>query len=225
MDQKLKTVLIALDLTREVLNQARKINAQLVVTHHPLIFEPVKSILMPSLLCEVINAKISVICAHTNLDVAEQGVSFNLAVALGLQSIEILPNSDNFGRIGFLSHGLSCDQFLKFVSNKLGAVVKATKFSGLISRVAVVSGAGGSFLKAALKSKTHAFVTGECKHSDFVDALNENVCLVAAGHFETENLICEVLQNRLAKVFGEVKFCIADNCKPVHSFCGDLKWL
>ena len=120
---------------------------------------------------------------------------------------------------------MNCEKFLELVSCKLGTVVKATKFGGLIEKVAVVSGAGGSFLNAAAAFGAQAFVTGECKHSDFVEACCKNLCLVAAGHFETENLICEVLAGQLSTQFTDVNFFVAQNCRPAHYFTGDLKWL
>ncbi len=216
--------LIALDLTQDVLNKARELNVQLILTHHPVLFKQVKSILKNSILFSLVQSEINVISAHTNLDVALKGVSFCLAETLGLKKIEILKNTDDFGRIGFLNKPLSYVDFLKLVSEKLDTVVKAVKINKPIEKVAVVSGSGSFAFKEAINYGADAFVTGECKHHDFVEAFNLNFGLVEAGHYETENLICSSLKQHLEKAFQTVNFYIAES-KPAYSFFGDSKWL
>lgn len=218
-------VLLALDLNREVLMQAISLKVQVVVAHHPLIFKPVKVVKTTDLLFDVVKSGISVIAMHTNLDCAKEGVSFCLATALGLQQIEVLPGSENFGRLGVLKNKLAYNNFLSLVSKKLGAVVKATRFDGFVQKVAVVSGAGGFALKAAMQNQADAFVTGECRHSDFVEAFNCGFALVAAGHFETEIVFCGPLKKQLEQEFSSVSFFCEKGLKPASCFYGDLKWL
>ena len=93
---KVDKVLLSLDLTSEVLEEANQLGVQLVITHHPVIFDPVKSILSDDLLYMVIKSNISVISAHTNLDIAENGVNFHLAKALGIKETKAL-SEVNFG--------------------------------------------------------------------------------------------------------------------------------
>lgn len=229
LNSRVETVLIALDLTRQVLQQAKTLKAQAIVTHHPIIFKPVKLILADDLLFEVVNSGVNVIAMHTNLDCAKKGVSFCLAKALKLKNIEILVGSDNFGRVGVLENKLHYDKFLELVSNRLNSVVKATKIDGFVEKVAVVSGAGGFALKAAICGGVDALVTGECRHSDFVEASNKYFGLVAAGHFETEVVFCEPLKKQLEQAFGSVNFFVADSFAPAGCFYGKLeggsKWL
>lgn len=87
---KLDKVLLSLDLTSEVLEEANQLGVQLVITHHPVIFDPVKSILSDDLLYRVIKSNISVISTHTNLDIAENGVNFHLARTLGIKETKAL---------------------------------------------------------------------------------------------------------------------------------------
>lgn len=224
-DCTVEKVLIALDLTRSVLQQAKKLNVDLIITHHPIIFKPVKSIKSTSLLFDVVNSKINVVAMHTNLDLAQSGVSFCLAEFLKLKNIQILNGSDGFGRVGFLQNKLSCSNFLNFVSKKLNTVVKATKMEGFVQKVAVVSGAGGFAVKPAILNGADVLVTGECRHSDFVDALNANFFLVCAGHFATEVVFVKPLKEKLEKAFGLIKFFVAQEVAPASFFYGDLKWL
>ncbi len=222
---EVEIVLIALDLNSDVLNEARRLGANLIITHHPIVFHPVKRILQTDFLYSVVDSKISVISAHTNLDIAPEGVGFCLATALNLQNIEVLEDSDGCGRVGSLNSSCSCEQFLGYVSKKLNAVLRAVVADVLIEKVAVVPGSGGFALKAALNAKVDALVVGECRHSDFVEAFNKGFCLVAAGHFETENFVCGFLAQKLSQRFTGCKFVASTRPNASRCFFGDLKWL
>lgn len=222
---EVEVVLVALDLNSDVLNEAKELGAGLIITHHPIIFHPVKRILKTDFLYSVVESKISVISAHTNLDIASEGVGFCLATALSLKNIEVLEGSDGCGRVGSLGSSCSCEQFLENVSKKLNAVLKAVVVDVPIRKVAVVPGSGGFALNAAINARVDALVVGECRHSDFVEAFNEGFCLVAAGHFETENLVCSFLKQKLSQRFAGVKFVVSSRPNSSRCFFGDLKWL
>lgn len=220
-----KNVLIALDLTSDILNQAKKIDAELIITHHPIIFKPLKHIYSDDLIAQVVSSGISVICAHTNLDKAAFGVNDVLAEVLELSDVKVLENSSEYGRIGRLSRPLSCDSFIKHVSNKLNAAIKATRFDGYVETVAVLGGAGEFAWHYAKKAGADAFVTGESKHHILIEAKQNNFCFVDAGHFETEVLVCNTLKNKLQDKFeNKVNFVVADQENPVCFCCGDNIW-
>ena len=225
LNSRVETVLIALDLSRKVLQQALELKVDLILTHHPIIFKPVKSIKTSDFLCDVVCSKINVIAVHTNLDSAKNGVTCCLAKTLNLQKIEILKGSDNFGRVGFLEKRLPYEEFLRVVSIKLGSVLKATKFDGFVHKVAVVAGSGGFALNSAICGGVDVFLTGECRHSDFIEACNHNFALVVAGHFETEIIFKESLKKQLEMEFKSVRFVVADEHVPAGSFSGNFKWL
>lgn len=220
---KVSRVLLALDLTREVLQHAIRLKANVVVVHHPIIFKPIKTLKTTDLLFDVVQERLNVVAMHTNLDCAPKGVSFCLAEALELQQIEVLPGSENFGRVGVLKSKLTQAQFLDHVSKKLKTVVKATNVEGPVQKVAVVSGAGGFALEAAMSSGVDVLVTGECKHSDFVKAFNCGFGLVAAGHFETEIVFCRPLKEQLERRFGSVSFFCETGERPASCFHNGLK--
>lgn len=225
VDNSVKNVLIALDLTSDVLNQAQKIDAELIITHHPVIFKPLKRIFSDDLIAQVVSSEISVICAHTNLDKAACGVNDALAEILELNDVKILENSSGYGRIGCLNKSLSCDSFIRYVSKKLNTLVKATCFNGCVETVAVLGGAGEFAWDDAKKSGADAFVTGESKHHILIEAKRNNFCFVDAGHFETEVLVCNALKNKLQHRFKDkVNFFVADQENPVCFCCGDNIW-
>ena len=225
MASKVENVLISLDLTQSVLNQAKQMGADLIVTHHPVIFEPLKKIGFGDLVGEVIASKMSVICAHTNLDKAIGGVNDCLARALELKKVEIFDNSSDYGRIGCLSEKLDCESFVEYVSQKLKIPVKATNCCGYVKNVAVLGGAGEFAWKEALAAGADAFVTGESKHHILLDAVAADFCFVDAGHFGTERVVCDGLRDVLKNKFkNEVNFVVASQKNPVFYCCGEKIW-
>ena len=206
MEKEVEKILVCLDLSTDVLNQAKNEKIDLIVSHHPVIFKNVKQILEKDLIYDVVKSEISVICAHTNLDIAKDGVSNCLAESLDLFEIEILKDSENFGRIGKLKEELSCDEFIKKVSKNLKTTIKAVRTTKKIKKVAVVSGAGENFLELAIKNCADAFVTGESRHHILIEAREKNFCLIDAGHFATEKIVCEKLKKILQREFKNCSF-------------------
>ena len=222
---KVLNVVVSLDLTKNVLKKAKEKKAELIVTHHPVIFNPLKKVLKTDLIYELIDSKISVICAHTNLDKAEFGVSYLLAKELKLLDVEILKDTMNFGRVGNLKQPLSFLEFVKFVSNCLKTPVKAVKTSKKIKRVAVVSGSGYFALKAAEKN-ADALVTGESKHNILLKAKEKDFCFVDASHFATENIFVKHLVLMLNKKFNSfgVNFFESFQQNPCCFVNGEQIW-
>ena len=222
---EVKNVVVSLDLTKDVLKKAKEKKAELIITHHPIIFSPLKKILKTDLIYEIVDSKISVICAHTNLDKAKLGVSYLLAKKLKLLNIEILKDTMNFGRVGDLEKPLGFLEFLQFVSCCLKTPVKAVKTSKKIKRIAVVSGSGYFALKAAEKN-ADALVTGESKHDVLLKAFEDNFCFVDASHFATENVFVKPLVLMLNKKFNSfgVNFFESFQKSPCCFVNGDKIW-
>ena len=198
-------VLVCLDATRRAIEKAAELGCELIVTHHPIIFRPIKGIPAQSAVYDLIRGGMSVICAHTNLDAAAQGVNLRLAEALGLEDIHIIENMEmGFG--GVLSEPLDRSDFVKYVGDKLGTVCRASVCDRPIRRVAVIGGAAGDMAQEAFALGYDAFVTGEVKHHEFIAAAEYGCCVVAAGHYETEDVVTEPLRDMLAAQFGGVEF-------------------
>ena len=218
LNKSIKGVLIALDPTEEVLAEAQEIGADCIITHHPLIFHPLKAIYtdqpMGRFLRQALNNDISVIGCHTNLDQAVGGVSDVLAGSLGIENSRPLaparigtdgPEFIGFGRIGRLSEPLHAKAFGELVCTLLNLPVLrvAGKLPEKITTVAVCGGSGSELAEAALSGGAQVYITGEVKHSTARWAEAAGFCVIDAGHFATENQVVgslvEVLQDVLVE--------------------------
>lgn len=188
-------VLCALDITPATVAEAETAGCNVIVSHHPVIFRPVKALSQHDVPALLLRAGISAICLHTNLDRAAGGVNDVLAERLGLLNIE--PFADGIGRVGLLPRPMRPDELAAHTAQTLGAPVKYAAAEKSIVRVAVVSGSGGSYAKEAAGTGADCLVTGEAGHHDALDALAAGISVVAATHFATETLIAGVLAQRL----------------------------
>ncbi len=206
--------LIALDLTPDVVTEAVRCRASIVITHHPLLFHPLRSItaddLTGSMALHLAEAGIALYSAHTNLDAVAGGVSFSLAARLGIAAPRFLrPNPDGIsglGAIGSLAEALTLRDFLHQVAEQLQA--PALRFAGhdaqLVRTVAVCGGAGASLTAQALAAGAEVFVTSDISYHRFFEVMRPDgtyaMSLVDAGHYETEQhteaLLCSALQKR-----------------------------
>lgn len=222
-DAEVKKVLIALDITEKVVNEAVNIGADVIVAHHPVMncaWHPVQQIRSDDaqgrILITMIRNGISAICMHTNLDAAEGGVNDTLAEKLGLSGLELL-NEEKIGRIGTLKSQLPLVDFVRFV-------VKSLRCNGLryidagkpVHRVAVGGGACSGYISQAIAAGCDTFVTSDLKYNDFLDTAGIN--LVDAGHFPTENVVTPVVAAYLRKMFPEltVVHSTAHDCEVIQ---------
>lgn len=229
-DRKVTRVLVALDITGEVAEEAARLGAELIVAHHPVIFNPVKSVtdetLAGKVLLNLAENKIAAICAHTNLDAAHGGVNGCLARALELSEIGQLCQAGvdeqgrpyGIGRTGTVHRpGLSAGEYAAFVKEKLGsACVRFADGGKPVQKVAVGGGACGSMLEDALAQGCDTFVTADLKYNQFLDAKALGLNLLDAGHFPTENVVCAPLARRLTKAFPEVEVRLSEVHREVY---------
>ena len=212
-------VLLALDITDRVVEEAKMLSAQLIVSHHPLIFTPVKRMtldpndLVGRKLWHLARQNTAAICCHTNLDAVEGGVNSALAQRLGLTGISqlALEGTDGqgrpygIGRVGTLPRKMELDAFLSLVDTRLHPnALRYVNGGKPICRVAVGGGACGSMLEDAIRAGCDAFVTSDLKYNHFLDAKELGITLVDAGHFPTENVVMPVLQSWLREGFPEL---------------------
>ena len=219
-DATVTNVLIALDITSEVVQEAKRIGAELIVSHHPVIFQPMKRLMVDSVPYQLAANGMSAICAHTNLDLANGGVNDCLADTLGVQPAEILWVDDlPEGIIGELKEEFSPQAFAEWVKTKLQARgVTYTEGARVIRRVAMCGGAGAEVLFAAIASGADAFVTGESKHHLLLAAQDAGITFVTAGHYATEQVVLRPLCKRLQTEFPAVHFAVSTTeCDPVRA--------
>lgn len=212
--------LVCLDITMDVVNEAKRKDINLIISHHPIIFNPIKSITKQNnpVVYELIKHEISAIAAHTNLDLVNGGVNDVLFDKLELSDKAPLgPTSPvdelSLGRIGVLKSYMLPEDFAIYVKQKLKA--KSIKFNAgnrRIKVVAICGGSGGSIMDIVKESKADAYVTGDIKHDVFVRAQNENFTLIDAGHFTTEVSIVGEITKNLNEHFEEDLFMVARTC-------------
>lgn len=202
-------ILTTLDVTQDVVDEAIAQGCNLIVAHHPLIFRKLSRISpdtsVGSILYKVIKNDLSILAVHTNLDAAQDGVSFVLADRLNLSQQEFLTHHDEekrhgFGVVGYLTEPLSRASFLDYVCTKLGTTaVRHAGGSDLIHRVAVCGGSGISLAGDAVLKQADAFITADIKYHEFFD--HPGLLKVDAGHYETEIHIAEHITRRLSDHF------------------------
>lgn len=204
---------ICLDVTSSVVEFAKQNGANLIISHHPVIYNPLKSVTAENnRVFDCLKNGISVISMHTNMDVAEKGVNDTLATVLGIKNITKIDDGEGFVfRMGKLKEPMSAEGFAKFVKSKLGGVIRYVDSGKNISTVAVLGGSGGDFWPIAKQNGADALVTADVKHSYFIDALENGFTLFDAGHFHTENVIVKSLLIRLQKEVPEVQFFAYDS--------------
>lgn len=223
-------ILVALDITEPVIEEAINCGAQLIVAHHPVIWGGAKSVTDQTptgrKLLLMVEHGVAGICAHTNLDAVEGGVNDELALRLGLADIGQLHQDgvDNqgrpygIGRIGTVPTQSLYD-FALTVKQLLDANgIRLVDGGKPVHTVAVGGGACGSMLQDAIAQGCDTFVTSDVKYDGFLDAKALGINLIDAGHYPTENVVCPVLQNWLQEAFPEVDVMISRCHKEVLSY-------
>lgn len=229
LDRHVDKILIALDPFAEVCQEAVEWGAQLLLTHHILIWRPGfltdqdeqgRNVLL------LIENGISHINAHTNLDLAPGGVNDVLADVLGLENTEVLnpAGTDNCGRpFGLLRIGTVGEQplsvFLASVKEKLGCPgLRYVDGGNPVHRVAVGGGSCGGELYEAAKAGCDTFVTADVKYNQFWDAQNLRLSIIDAGHFYTENPVCTYLAEKISDAFPEISVKISQKHRDCMKF-------
>lgn len=211
--------LICLDITLPAIRQAQENGAQLIISHHPVIFHPLKNVLAGSPAYALIEAGIAAICAHTNLDLARGGVNDCLAKAIGLQDIRPLEEGvpESLGRVGELPAPLSAEAFAAHVRERLhpaGGVRFAD--GGRPTRRVAVCGGAGSDLWEGLPAGVDALLSSEFRHHEFLACQAAGITAVDAGHFGTERVVLGPLCARLTALAPQVRFILAQDEGPVR---------
>ncbi len=202
-------VLVALDITDEVIGEARDVGAELIVSHHPLFFDGLKAVTDGSgpgkKVVALLQSGISAICMHTNLDAAAGGVNDALCDALGLHDTGILTEGDGLSRVGELEEPMEFNVFLPFVCEALHAAGARYHYARRrVSRVGVCGGSGGGDLALAAADGCDTFLTGDVKHHQFLEAKELGVNLIDAGHFPTENVVVPAVRAAISQRFPEL---------------------
>ncbi len=228
-----KKALLALDITDDVIAEAVELRAQLILSHHPLIFTPLRHATTDDPAGRKVLALarygISAICMHTNLDIAAGGVNDALMAALGAEVMGGLEPAGTAvdgstltcGRIGKLPEAMTMTEFLPYVAGRLHANGVRYVDGGLpVERLAVCGGSGGNMLELAAAKSCDTFVTADVKYDRFLAAKELGINLIDADHFCTENVIIPVLQAKLQQQFPDVAFNISKvHNQTIQTYC------
>ena len=196
-------VLVALDITAAVAQKAVDEGYDLVVSHHPLIFHPLKAVApgdaVVNKVIKLLVSGVSAMSFHTRLDAVEGGVNDVLANAIGLQNI--IPfgkDGEEMGRIGNLASPMRLREFAEVVKAAMGAKqVQISDAGKLVSRVAVLGGGGAGESGAAAAAGADTYLTGDLRHDQLTEAPERGMNLIQGGHFWTENLVCNRIRELL----------------------------
>lgn len=224
-DAEAKKVLVALDITEAVVQEAIACGADVIIAHHPVMncaWHPVQRVRSDDaqgrMLINMIRNGISAICMHTNLDAADGGVNDMLAEKLGLRGLQML-NEEKIGRIGTLKSEIPLVDFTRFVVKSLGCNgLRYIDGGKPVHRVAVGGGACSGYIAQAIANGCDTFVTSDLKYNDFLDTKGIN--LIDAGHFPTENVVCPAVADYLRKQFPELTVVLStEHSCEVIQYC------
>ena len=210
-DRKLTRILVALDATEAVAAEAETLGCELVLTHHPVIFHAPKHLTdadpRTGVLLAYLERGLAVISMHTNLDCAPGGVNDVLAQRLGLRAVSVQPDGETAGliRVGEVPETDLAD-FAALVKARLRCPgLRYAEGGKRVRRVAVGGGACGEFIDRVAAAGCDTFVSADLKYHQFQDAAVLGLNLIDAGHFETEDPVCDALVQKLAARFPELE--------------------
>ncbi len=216
-EAKVSRVLLAMDITDEVIDRAAEQGCELIITHHPLIFDALRQVNGDSptahYVLRLAENGIAHIACHTNLDAAEGGVNTLLAAACGMEDAPL------FGGIGRIAdHNTTLTALIAALKEQLpAAICIGVKDHEEIHRIAVVGGSGGSMLEEAMELGCDTFVTGEAKHNHALLAADRGINLLMLGHYETEYIALPPLAAALKATFPALEVEVMPHHAPLET--------
>ena len=226
-EDEVTSILLALDCTPELVDEAVACGADMIITHHPLIFSGLKKIspddFVGSAVMKAIKAGISIYAAHTSADKVLQGVSGAMAERLGLTDVEILDEDGEgtgLGVVGNLPQALTADEAVRLVKERfnLKAMRTSRPVEGKIERVAMCGGSGGSLISKARKSGSRLYISGDISYHNFF--AGDDFMIMDIGHYESEIGIVDILFSLIKKNFPTFAVRITQNLNsnPIYYF-------
>lgn len=209
---EVKKAVVALDITDEVIDEALENEAQLIISHHPVIFDALKNIPENSIVYRLINNNLSALCLHTNLDLSpEFGVNTCLAEAVGVKNASFVEGECLY--IGELENNTTNKAFAEYVKTALNCEgLRYTLPQKSVKKVAICSGSGGDSAPLAKANGADVLLTGEIKHHDILNANKLGIAIIDAGHFKTEDIVITPFTKKLKKEFSDIEFIRSEKC-------------
>lgn len=226
-EKEIHIIYLALDATDEVIHHAAEAGADLLITHHPMIFSGMKCVTADHFIgrriIKLIKEDICYYAAHTNYDVAQ--MADTAAACLGLHSCEVLSPScinpetgmeEGYGRIGEFSHEMSLKECAHLVKQSFS--LKEVKVFGddkkCIKKAAILPGSGKSMIADALKAHVDVMITGDIDHHAGIDAVAQGIAVIDAGHYGTEHIFMDQVKQELKRSFPNLEIKKEEFCLP-----------
>lgn len=210
-ETEISSALITVDITEEVMDEAVELGAGMVISHHPVIFHPLKRLTGHNYVQRVVERAvrggIALYACHTNLDAVHGGMSYKVAAMLGIGNPAVLAPSDRdceqeagFGVIGCLPEPVETEDFMRTLKERLGLqVIRHSDIcTDTVSKVAVCTGSGASLTDAAATAGAEIYIAADFKYNDFLDA-DRRLIIADIGHFESEYCAIELLYDIITK--------------------------
>ncbi len=210
LSQAIRKIFVSVDPSLKAIRKASKRDSQMLLTHHPLIFKPISQIdqgnYPGNVIFEALKKGISVVAAHTNLDVIRGGINDMLADLFGLQHAELFEKKAyleiddvGLGRIGYLPKPTRLSAMAETVKTILG--IERIRVLGhknmVVKRLAVIGGSGGGMISLASKNRADLLITGDVSHHEAREAEYLGLALIDGGHFHTEKAALRLFAGRL----------------------------
>lgn len=214
--REVRRVLLTLDITEAATERAVRERCDVILSHHPLVFRPVKALTadagVPRKLMALVKNDIAAMSFHTRLDAVFGGVNDVLAGLLDLQNVECFgPEGEQMGRIGTLRVPLELDRFAACVKTVLGAPTVLVSGEGTVSRVAVLGGNGDDLIGAAIAAGADTFVSGRLGYHPMTDAPEMGINLIEAGHYFTERPVLSALSSFVKEADETIEILFAES--------------
>ncbi len=221
-------VLLCLDVTEKVIEEAEKHGCNMIVSHHPLLFKGLKQVsdVTQPERCVTMALKkdIAIYALHTNLDNAKDGVNYEIASRLGLKNVRFLqenPNGGGSGVLGELPESMNAHAFLQMVKKTfdVDCLMHNEPLERPIKTVALCGGAGDFMLDEAVKQGADAFMTGEMHYHVYM-GMEQVIQIVVAGHYQSEQYTKDLLARFLAEKCPELRLVMSQvNTNPIYYMC------
>lgn len=219
-EKSVTKILFALDITPAVTNYAKEIGAELIISHHPLIFSGIRHMdgadSTSRKVMALLQSGIAAMSFHTRLDAAEGGINDILASLFHLSDVDKFgAEGDSCARIGTLPEALSFEDFCALVKQTLNApTICGAKGKETVSRLAVLGGSGKDYIRAAQQMGADALLTGEVNYNYLLEAAENGLSIVTAGHYHTEAPFFTFFEKALAERFEGLSFvCFPHGCE------------
>ena len=222
--KEIKHILVALDATDDVVAQAINMKADMIISHHPMIFSKLKKVtdedFIGKRIITLIKNDISCYAAHTNFDVKamaslnEASLELSDTKVLFVSADEDVPQG--IGRVGTIKKESSLSDFAKYVKQRL-AIDDIRIFGNprkMIKTVAISGGSGNSMVEDAIKAGADVLVSGDISHAKGLDAVSAGMAIIDAGHYGTECVFVPFVKETLSEMFPDVKISVADESVP-----------